>query len=57
MINEKTCFSKNHPSRIDLILSNKPNSFQLSHAIETGLSDCHKNITACMKATISRLKP
>ena len=27
MINEKACFTKNHPSRIDLILSNKPSSF------------------------------
>ena len=57
MINEKTCFSKNHSSRIDLILSNKPSSFQLSHATETGLSDCQKLITTCMRATISRLKP
>ena len=57
MINEKTCFSKNHSSRIDLILSNKPSSFQLSRATETGLSDCHKLITTCMKATISCLKP
>ena len=49
MINEKTCFSKNYSSSIDLILSNKPSIFQLSHATETGLSDCHKLITTCMK--------
>ena len=30
-INEKTCFNKNHSSRIDQILSSKPSSFQLSH--------------------------
>lgn len=51
MIHKKTCFSKNHSSRIDLTLSNKLSSFQLSHATETELSDCHKLI-----ATISRLK-
>ena len=56
MINEKTCF-RNHSSRIDLILSNKPSSFQLFHATETGLSECHKLITTCMKAIISRLTP
>ena len=57
IINEKTFFTKNHSSRIDLIFSNKPSSFQLSHATEVGLSDCHKLVTTCMKATISRLKP
>ena len=56
-IYEKTCFTKNHSSRIDLILSNKPSSFQLSHATEVGLSNCHELITTCMKAAISRLKP
>ena len=56
MSNEKYCFTKNQSSRIDLILSNKPSSFQLSHATESGLSDCHKLIGTCMKATISRSK-
>ena len=55
MINEKSCFSNSHSSRIDLILSNKPCSLLLSCATETGLSDCHKFITTCMKATISHL--
>ena len=57
MITEKTCFTKNNSSRIGLILSNKPSSFQLSHATEARLNDCNKLITTCMKATISRLKP
>ena len=57
MINEKTCFIKNHSSGIDQILSNKPSSFLLSHATEAGLSDYHKLMATCMKATISHLKP
>ena len=57
MIKEKTCFTKNHSSRIDLILSNKPSSFQLSHAIEARLSNCHEPIATSLKATICRLKP
>ena len=28
MINERTCFTKNHSSRIDLILSNNSGNFQ-----------------------------
>ena len=57
MINEKNCFIKNHSSGIDQILSNKPSSFLLSHATEAGLSDYHKLMATCMKATISHLKP
>ena len=57
MINVKTCFTKSHSSMSGLILSNKPSSFQLSHATEAGLNDCHKFVTTFMKATISRLKP
>ena len=57
MINNKTCNTKNHSSKIDLIFSNKPSSFQSSTTTETGLSDCHKLITTCMKATVSRIKP
>ena len=37
MTHEKSCFSKNHSSKIDLTLSHKPDSFQLSCPTETGL--------------------
>ena len=47
----------NHKSPIDLILTNKPRSFQITNVTETGVSDCHKLITAFMKPHISRLKP
>ena len=56
MTDEKTCFTKNHSSGIDLILKNKGSSFQLSNATEAGLSGCHKVIATCIKPTISRLK-
>ena len=43
LINEPTCYKNtNNPSSIDVILTNRPNSFQNSMAIETGLSDHHK---------------
>ena len=47
----------NHKSAIDLILTNKPRSFQITNVTETGVSDCHKLITTFMKSYISRLKP
>ena len=36
-INEETCFTKNHSSRIAELLSNKPNSFQLSQKVQKKL--------------------
>ena len=47
----------NHKSTIDLIVTNKPQSFQITNVTETGVSDCHKLITTFMKSYISRLKP
>ena len=47
----------NHKSTIDLILTNKPRSFQITNVTETGVSDSHKLITTFMKSCISRLKP
>ena len=47
----------NHKLTIDLILSNKPRSFQITNVTETGVYDCHKLITTFMKSYISRLKP
>ena len=46
LIKENTCFkSVQNSSCIDLILTNRPNSFQNSMVIETGLSDFHKLTT------------
>ena len=43
LIKDKTCFKNpEKPSCIDLIITNKQNSFQNSMVIETGLSDVHK---------------
>ena len=57
LVKSETCFMNNHKSTIDLILTNKPRSFQITNATETGVSDCHKLITTFMKSHISRLKP
>ena len=45
------------PSCIDLILTNKPRSFQCSSVIETGLSDFHKMTVNVMKTFFEKLQP
>ena len=44
LIRNETCFTRDHKSTIDLILTNKPKSFQNACITETGLSDFHKLI-------------
>ena len=57
LIKDKTCFkSLDNPSCIDLILTNRPQSFQNSSVIETGLSDFHK-LTITVLKTSFRKKP
>ena len=55
LVRSETCFMNNHKSTIDLILTNKPRSFQVTNVTETGVSHCHKLITTFMKSYISRL--
>ena len=58
LISEPTCFKNPlHPSIIDLILTNKPNSFQHSQTIETGLSDFHKMTVTVLKMFFQKQVP
>ena len=58
LINEPTCFKNiNNPTCIDLILTNRPNHFQNSGTIETGISDFHKMTITVMKAKFKKLSP
>ena len=59
LIKDDTCFSPivKHPSLIDIILTNRSQSFQNSVAMETGISDHHKMIVTVMKNHIVRLQP
>ena len=57
-IREPTCYKNpEKPSCIDLILTNKPHSFQNSGVIETGLSDFHRMTVTITKMTFLKLKP
>ena len=58
LIREPTCYKNSEkPSFIDLMLRNKPHSFQNSGVIETGLSDFHRMIFTVTKMTFQKLKP
>ena len=57
LVKSKTCFTNNHNSTIDLILTNKPRLFRISNITETGASNCHKLIATLMKSHIYHLKP
>ena len=58
LIKVPTCYKNpEKPSCIDLILTNRPKSFQNSSAVETGLSDFHKMTLTVMKTTFEKLKP
>ena len=58
IVHEKTCFKNPlNPTCIDLIITNRPKSFQSSMAIETGLSDFHKMTLTVMKVFYKKQSP
>ena len=57
LIKGKTCFTKNHKSSIDVILTNRPRYFQHTVYFESGLSDYHLMISTSLRAHLIRLKP
>ena len=58
MVKDKTCFKNPiNPTCIDLIITNRPKSFQEPEVIETGLSDFHKMILTVKKVFYNKQKP
>ena len=58
LIKVPTCFKNPmNPSSIDVILTNRKNSFQNTMAIETGLSDHHKMTLTALKVFIRKKNP
>ena len=57
LVTESTCTPYTHQSSIDVILTNRKQNFMLSKAVETGLSDFHKMVTAFMRNTYSCQEP
>ena len=53
-----TCYKNaDNPSTIDLIITNKPKSFQNTVGMSTGLSDFHKMIVTSLKTTFEKCPP
>ena len=58
LITDFTCYKNvNNPSSIDVILTNKKDSFNHSMAIETGLSDHHKMVVTVLKSYCKKQPP
>ena len=58
LIKDPTCFSNPvKPSKIDIILTNKYQSFQNSQVVETGLYDCHKMTITVLRVFVKKQAP
>ena len=58
LVHQKICFKNpDNPTCIDLILTNRPRSFQNTNVFETGLSDFHKLTTTVLKMHFPKKKP
>ena len=58
LITEPICYKNpNNPSSIDMILTNRKNSFENSATIETGLSDCLKMIFTMLNSKFKKKDP
>ena len=56
LVKEPTCFKNpENPTCIDLILTNKPLSFENTYVIDIGLSDFYKMIVAVMKKDFPKM--
>ena len=58
VINKPTCFrNPKNPSCIDLVLTNKQESFLKAKTVETGPSDFHKMVVSVFKTSFKKQKP
>ena len=57
LVKDKTCFKNKDGTLLDVILTNRPNSFQKTVTNETGLSDCHKLVSTVFRSTFIKLPP
>ena len=58
LIKVPTCYKNvNKPTSIDVILTNKPKSFQKSSALTSGLSDFHELIVTVLKTEFAKICP
>ena len=53
LVKSTTCLKSSKDTLLDVLLTNKPKSFQKTFVCETGLSDCHKLVaTICRQHSL-----
>ena len=58
LVKEPTCYKNyDNPSCIDLIITNRPRSFQNTITLETGISDFHKMTLTVLKTSFRKQPP
>ena len=57
LIKSKTCFKGPQGTCIDLLFTNKNNSFKNTNSYETGISDHHHLIYSMLKTTFQKMEP
>ena len=57
LVKLSTCFKYSKGTLLDVILTNKPKSFQKAFVCETRLSDCHKLVATIFRSTCIKLPP
>ena len=57
LVKSATCFRSSKGTLLDVLLTNKPKSFQKTFVCETGLSDCHKLVATISRSTCIKLPP
>ena len=57
LVKSATCFKSSKGTLLDMLLTNKPKSFQKTFVCETGLSDCHKLVATIFRSIFIKLHP
>ena len=57
LVKTPTCFKTTRGTLLDVLLTNKPNSFQKTGVCKIGLRDCHKMVFTIFRSTFIRLPP
>ena len=57
LVKSATCFKSSKSTLLDVLLTNKPKSFQKTFVCETGLIDYHKLVATIFRSTCIKLPP
>ena len=57
LVKSAACFKSSKGTLLDVLLTNKPKSFQKTFVCETDLSECHKLVATIFRSTFIKLPP